>query len=285
MPLIQETVFPKVLSEVTFLHCGKQRAITGGHVLDELRHLQGEVELGCKLRVTLLQFNKVLLKLVVAKQRVVEIGRVVDDSASELRRSGTHSQCQHEQANQNLSFSLEPLLLSPSQIGRHLVVVVIGQCEIAREIDFDSVAFPDGHRGHDVQKLLEDLCRRLRRRLRESLAHEVGIRCGERTRGPCLANGSESANSERDSEDAEVVIVDLIPQAGVADLVEPFELIEADGIPIGHEHAMEHDGQTGLAEGIDLLGFAEQLRTCRESTSAGGHSSTRRLRAGTRPDL
>jgi hypothetical protein len=55
------------------------------------------------------------------------------------------------------------------------------------------------------------------------------------------------------------VVVDLVPQAGVADLVESLELVEADGIPVGHEHAMEDDGQACLAEGVHLLGFTEQL--------------------------
>src|SRR5271155_147160 len=66
-----------------------------------------------------------------------------------------------------------PLSFLPSEIGRHFVAGVIGQREIAREINFDSVAFADGHRGHDVQELVEDLRRGLRGALRESLAREV----------------------------------------------------------------------------------------------------------------
>src|ERR1700693_2680310 len=84
----------------------------------------------------------------------------------------------------------------PSEIGRHLVVVVVGQREIAREIDFDSVAFPDGHRGHDVEELLKNLRRRLRGALRESLAHEVGAGSVEGTSGSRFRNGSESANRQ-----------------------------------------------------------------------------------------
>src|ERR1700734_2802700 len=49
----------------------------------------------------------------------------------------------------------ETVLLSPSQIGRHLVVVVIGDCEIAREIHFHSVSFANRHRGHDVEEFVE----------------------------------------------------------------------------------------------------------------------------------
>ena len=79
---------------------------------------------------------------------------------------------------------------------------------------------------------------------------------------PAFGDGSESADRERDSEDAEIVVVDLIPQPRIADLIEPLELIEADGIAIGHEQAMEHDGQTCLAEGVHLLGFTEQFGAC-----------------------
>src|SRR5580658_744289 len=80
------------------------------------------------------------------------------------------------------------------EIRRDFMVNVIGQSEIAREIDFDPMAFPDGHRGHDVKKLVEDLRRTLRGALRESLTHEVATGCGEGTCGPALRDGSESAN-------------------------------------------------------------------------------------------
>ena len=102
--------------------------------------------------------------------------------------------------------------------------------------------------------------------------------------GSAFGDGSESADRERNTEDAEIVVIDLVPQAGVADLVEPLELVEADGIAVGHEHAMEHDGQTRLAEGVDFLGFPEKLSNLRESASAGGRSNRHRLRAGTRRD-
>src|SRR5271156_5028513 len=147
----------------------------------------------------------------------------------------------------------------PSEIGRHFVVVVIGQREIAREIDLDSVAFADGHRGHDVEELVEDLRRRLGGACSESLAHEVKTGCVERPGCSGLGNSSESADRQRYSEDAEIMVVDLIPQASVADLVESLELIEADGISVGHEHPMENDGQTCLAEGVHLFRFTQQL--------------------------
>src|SRR5271155_3476930 len=93
----------------------------------------------------------------------------------------------------------------PSQIGRHGVVVVIGQREIAREIDLDSVAFADGHRGHNVEELVEDLRRRLGGACSESLAHQVRTGSVESPACSGLGNGSESANGQRYSEDAKIV--------------------------------------------------------------------------------
>ena len=46
MPLIQEPVFPKVFSEVTFRHCENSGAVARRHVLDEPRHLHGQVRVG-----------------------------------------------------------------------------------------------------------------------------------------------------------------------------------------------------------------------------------------------
>ena len=55
------------------------------------------------------------------------------------------------------------------------------------------------------------------------------------------------------------MVIDLVPQPGVAGLVEPLELVEADGIAVGHEQPMEHNGQTRLAERVDLLRFTESF--------------------------
>jgi hypothetical protein len=125
IPLIHETVFPNELSEVTFPPLRKQRLVARRHVLDELRHLERKIELSGDFRVALLQFKKVLLELVVAQERVVVIGGIVDDSASELRGRGSDSESQDENANQDFSFH-RGALLSPSQIGRHFVIVVVG---------------------------------------------------------------------------------------------------------------------------------------------------------------
>ena len=104
MPLTQEPVFPKVFSEGHIAPLRKQRAVTGGHVADEGGHLRGEIELVGDLGVTFLQLNEVLLELVVAEQRVLIVGGVVDDPASELRGGGANAQGQDERKEQNFSF-------------------------------------------------------------------------------------------------------------------------------------------------------------------------------------
>ena len=136
------------------------------------------------------------------------------------------------------------------------MVVVVGQREVAREINFDSVAFSDGHRGHDVEELVEDLRRRLRSALSESLAHNVGTRSSERTRRSTLRNGSECADGYGDSVNTEIVIVHLIAKASIAGLVKSFELVKAQGITIRHDEAVEENGQTRLAECVHFLSFA-----------------------------
>ena len=62
----------------------------------------------------------------------------------------------------------------PSEIGRHCVIGVVGQREIARQIDLDAVALADRDRRQNVQEFVENLRGGLSRALRKSLAHEVG---------------------------------------------------------------------------------------------------------------
>jgi hypothetical protein len=57
------------------------------------------------------------------------------------------------------------------------------------------------------------------------------------------------------------VVVDLIAEAGITYLVEPLELVQADGITIRHDEAMKRDGEPRLAERIDLLRLTQNLRS------------------------
>jgi len=63
---------------------GKRSPVARGHVADVLGHLQGEVELRGHLGNVLLQLCEMLLELLVAKDRVLIVGWVVHDAASEL---------------------------------------------------------------------------------------------------------------------------------------------------------------------------------------------------------
>src|SRR5258707_8025041 len=86
----------------------KHRAIASGHVPDERGHLQGKVELRCDLRVTLLKLKEVLLELIVAKQRIVVVSRIVDNPTSKLGRRGANREAHYEHKDENLSFHFSP---------------------------------------------------------------------------------------------------------------------------------------------------------------------------------
>ena len=77
------------------------------------------------------------------------------------------------------------------------MVVVVGQGEVARKIDFDPMTFADGHRGHDVQEFVENLCRGLRGALRKSLPHKVGIEALREPAGSAFGDRSYGADGER----------------------------------------------------------------------------------------
>src|SRR5208337_2763593 len=70
----------------------KQSTVPSRHVSDEGGHLHGEIELVSDLVVALLQLQKVLLQLLVAKHRVLVVGGVVHDPAPELRGGGADTQ-------------------------------------------------------------------------------------------------------------------------------------------------------------------------------------------------
>ena len=57
------------------------------------------------------------------------------------------------------------------------------------------------------------------------------------------------------------MIVDLVAETGVTDLVETLELVEADGLTVGHEKAMEENRKPGLPGVLNLTGFPEHSRS------------------------
>jgi hypothetical protein len=60
------------------------------------------------------------------------------------------------------------------------------------------------------------------------------------------------------------VIVDLILEAGGSGLIETVELVEIDGVSIGHQQAMEGDGEAFLAETTHLLRLTQNERAFRD---------------------
>src|SRR4029434_6701379 len=101
---------------------------------------------------------------------------------------------------------------------RHGVICVVGQREVARQVDLDAVPLADGHRRQDGEETVEDLRGRLRGALRESLAHEVGAGGGQRARCSAYGYGADRSDGERSAEDAEVVVIDLVAKACVSNL-------------------------------------------------------------------
>ena len=87
---------------------------------------------------------------------------------------------------------------------------VVGQREVARQIDFDPVPLADGDGRKNVQKSVEDLRRGLRGALRKSLAHEISAGRGQSAGGSAFGHSSNGANGERSAKDAEIVVVDLV---------------------------------------------------------------------------
>src|ERR1700730_8778133 len=141
-------------------------------------------------------------------------------------------------------------------------MVVVGQGQVAREIDFYAMPFADSDGRKNIQKPVEDLRGGLRGALPESLAETIRAGLGKDTPCSCFGDRADGADGERSAEDALVMVVDLIAEAALATMVEPFKLVEADGIAVGHEHPVDDHSETRLAEGFDLASFAENLAAC-----------------------
>src|SRR6185437_4941053 len=63
--------------------------------------------------------------------------------------------------------------------------------------------------------------------------------------------------SDGRAKNLQVVIVDLVGQSGFPRSIKSVELIEIDGVAIGHDHAVKHHGQAALSEARDLLYFSK----------------------------
>ena len=77
-----------------------------------------------------------------------------------------------------------------------------------------------------------------------------------------LGQSADQSNRSRGSKRGQVVMVHLVAEAGVANLIESEELVEAVRAAVGHQQAMEGHGKPRLAKGLDRLRFAENPRAC-----------------------
>ena len=78
-----------------------------------------------------------------------------------------------------------------------------------------------------------------------------------------LGGSGDEAEGDGSTKDLEVVVVDLILEAGRARLIETMKLIEVDTIAIGHEQAVKDHGEPALSKTIDGFDLAEHKTTLR----------------------
>src|SRR5665213_2504825 len=127
------------------------------------------------------------------------------------------------------------------------------------------MSLPDGDRGRDLNEPVENRRGRLRHAGRCAVGKGLWAGAGEIR--PALANlrgTGNHAECDRRSEDLQIVVVDLVLQALLADLVEAVELVEVNAVPVRHQQAMESDGDSPLlaeSGGADLAGLAQHNRS------------------------
>ena len=85
-------------------------------------------------------------------------------------------------------------------------------------------------RRQPIEKPIHDLHRGLRRRVADAASDDdrsVPIAAAEAGTSEVLREAADQANGRRRAERRQVVVIDLVAQAGVADLVQAQELVEA----------------------------------------------------------
>src|SRR6202020_147409 len=79
-----------------------------------------------------------------------------------------------------------------------------------------------------------------------------------------LAGSSNHTQSDRGSEDLQIMVVDLICESFFSDLIEALELVEIDGVTPRHNRALKNHGHPALlteARRSNLLCFAQDNRS------------------------
>ena len=108
------------------------------------------------------------------------------------------------------------------------MVFIRWHCQILLQIDLDPLTFPDGEGRKDVEKLVENVRRGLGKAIGDALA--IHIRCGDvcSVLRVLLGEARDHAQCDGRTKDLQVMVVNLIPQASFANLIEPAKLIEID---------------------------------------------------------
>src|SRR5579884_2428614 len=162
------------------------------------------------------------------------------------------------------SMRVKFMVISSSEVCRHCVLIIVREEEIVREINLDPRTLADRDRGHEVQEAVHDALAGHGHGFTKPDAGLVKRRAGEDIARSGFGNAAEKPDGERSSKDLHVVVVHLIVQGGGAKLVKSFELVEIDRIPVRHDEAVKEHGKPLLAEGVDLIGFAQNLGASRD---------------------
>ena len=103
----------------------------------------------------------------------------------------------------------------------------------------------------------------LRRRIADTARDDdgsVAIAAIQSSTSQVLGQAADQSDRRRGSERGQVVMVHLVAEAGVADLIESEELVEAVRAAVRHQQAVEGHGEPRFAERLDGLRFAENPR-------------------------
>src|SRR5262245_13385603 len=93
-----------------------------------------------------------------------------------------------------------------------------------------------------IEKAIHDLHRGLRGRIAHAASDDnrsVPIAATEASAAQVLRKAADQSNGCCRAKRRQKVVVDLVPQSGIADLVEAHELIEAIAATVRHEQPME----------------------------------------------
>src|SRR5262245_13758532 len=123
--------------------------------------------------------------------------------------------------------------------------------EIPREIDLDSMSFPNRDRRQTIQKPIHRLRAGLRCGLCGAARDDHGtiaVTAGEARGADELRQAADEPDSCGCAESGPVVVIDLVVQPCITDLVQANELVETMSASVGHQQTMEADGEARLTQ-------------------------------------